>query len=146
MEIQLLPDVAADKRVDYLKDTCDKVEDFHYMKRFEHNDLELFKNKLSDAMIELNAMEEELTAKKAEYKEKMDPYKETVKENLKLIRDKALSIKEKCFVIYAHEENMAGYYNQYGELVHSRPLLPIEKQRTIMSMLRTGTDDVDIND
>jgi hypothetical protein len=39
------------------------------------------------------------------------------------------------------EGNDAGYYNADGILVYQRPVLPGEKQKTIFSVQRTGTND-----
>jgi hypothetical protein len=138
MEKQLLQNVGPKERLETLENSADKVEEFSYTKPFTPNELVIFKDELSTAMIELNAVEDELQIIKDEFKGKMKPLKKQTKDLLINIKYKAQSVTEKCFIMI--EGNEVGYYNAEGTLVYQRPALPGE-QKTIFSVKREGTND-----
>lgn len=139
MEKFILPNATPEERVKILEDSADKMEEFSYTKPFTKEQIQCFKDELSTAMIELNEIEDEFKTVKDEFKAKMKPLKEEAKILLTDIKNKAQFVKEKCFVVY--EDGNAGYYNSEGVLVYQRPLLPGEKQKTVFSVLRTGTNN-----
>ena len=79
MEKLLLQNVGPKERLETLENSADKVEDFSYTKPFTPNQLVIFKDELSTAMIELNAVEDELQIIKDRFKGKMKPLKKTDK-------------------------------------------------------------------
>jgi hypothetical protein len=138
MEKLLLQNVGAKERLETLENSADKVENFSYTKPFTSDQIIVFKDELSTTMIELNSIEDEFKSVKDEYKGKMKPLKEQNRSLLTNIKNKAEFVTEKCFIII--EDNEAGYYNADGELIYRRPLLPNEKQKTIFSVLKEGTN------
>jgi|ERR1035437_68900 hypothetical protein len=138
MEKQLLKNVNPVERLATLENSADKVEEFSYTKPFTSDQLVIFKDELSTAMIELNGVEDELQIIKDEFKGKMKPLKKQTKDLLTNIKYKAQSVTEKCFIMI--EGNEVGYYNADGVLVYQRPALPGE-QKTIFSIKREGTND-----
>jgi|WetSurSiteA1Bulk_404760.scaffolds.fasta_scaffold259355_1 hypothetical protein len=138
MEKLLLQEMSAEERLQTLKDSADKIEDFSYTKPFTPGQIIVFKDKLSTVMIEYSAIEDELKAVKEEYASKMKPMKDETKDLLKNIKNKADFVTEKCFLMV--EGDQVGYYNAAGELVYCRPLLPGEKQKTVFSVLREATN------
>ena len=126
-------------RLKTLEDNADKMEELSYTKPFTPEQIRVFKDELSTTMIDLNVIEEEFKEVKDSYKAKMKPLKEETKSLLTDIKNKAEFVKEKCFVFY--EGDSAGYYNAEGVLVYQRPLLPGERQKTIFSVLKEGTND-----
>lgn len=123
-----------------LKDSCDKVVEFNYYKKFLPEEISEKKTDLSEVMIKLREIENELKEIKDEYKVKMKPLQTEVNQLLTDINYKARNVKEECYIRFEFTENMAGYYNADGELVHVRPLEVSEKQKTIMQVLREGTN------
>lgn len=139
MEKLLLQDMDPTERIKTLEDSADKVEELNYTKPFTKEQLLIFKDELSTTMIELNVIEEEFKEVKDSFKAKMKPLREEAKALLTDIKNKAEFVKEKCFVMY--DRDSAGYYNAEGVLVYQRPLLPGEKQKTIFSVLKEGTNN-----
>lgn len=139
MDKLLLPHLSEKERLETLEASADRVEDFSYTKPFAPEQIRVFKDDLSTGMIELNVLEDELSAIKETYKAKMKPLKTQVRSLLTNIKNKSEFISEKCFVMI--EGNEAGYYNSEGVLVYQRPLLPGEKQKTVFSVLREGTNN-----
>lgn len=76
------------------------------------------------------------------YKEQLKPLNEEKQKLLENIKKGSEYVEnEECVKILYHEEKMAGYYNKFGELVYSRPIMPQEMQRTIFNINRkTGTE------
>ena len=119
-----------------LKNSCDKIEEFSYMKKFSSEELSELKSDLSTIMIKFDVIETELKDIKDDYKEKLDPLKKSVKELLAWIRDKAKRVTEECYIMY--EGEFAVYYNGEAEEVHRRPLEISEKQKTIFMQQRAS--------
>jgi len=138
MEKKLLANVDPKDRIATLEDSADKVENFSYTKPFTPEQIIVFKDELSTAMIELRGIEDEFKDVKESFKARMKPLKDETKALLTDIKNKAEFITEKCFVFI--EGNEVGYYNSEGDLVYQRPLLPGEKQKTVFSVLREGTN------
>ena len=101
------------------------------------------KELLAEASIKINDIEEEKKEALSDFKDRLKPLTEEKAELLENIKTGSKFIpSEKCVKILYHEEKMAGYYNQLGELVYSRPIMPQEMQKTVFSINRkTGTDD-----
>jgi hypothetical protein len=139
MEKRLLQNMSPKEREETLANSADKIENFSYTKPFTPEQIVVFKDDLSTRMIEYNVLEDELNTIKDSFKEKMKPLKDETKLLLTNIRNKAEFVSEKCFIMI--EGNEVGYYNAEGELVYQRPILPGEKQKTIFSIQREGTND-----
>lgn len=139
MDKLLLQNLSAKERLETLENSADKIEEFSYTKPFTPDQIAVFKDDLSTGMIELNQLEDELQGIKEQYKARMKPMKQQTRTLLTNIKNKSEFVSEKCFVMI--EDNEAGYYNADGVLVYQRPVLPGEKQKTIFSVQRTGTND-----
>lgn len=119
-----------------LRDTCDKVENFSYEKAYTNQDVEQFREKLSDFMIEIDKIESELAKVKKEFTVKMKPLKTEVKKLLSNINYRSEVVEEQVYIFVDHDDNQVGYYNNTGMLVHTRMLKIDEHQRSIMSSSR----------
>ncbi len=134
MENQILINEAPEVRLRILKDSCDKVEKFSYLKTFTNEELVEFKNDLSKIMINVDSIETEFCEIKSKYKEQLKPLRDEIKKLLVYVRDKARSVKEECYITY--EGEFALYYNAGGEMIHQRPLEASERQKTIFMETR----------
>lgn len=139
MEKALLQNINQKEREETLRNSADKIEEFAYTKPFMPDQISVFKDELSTTMISLNMLEDELKLIKDSYNAQMKPLKEQTRLLLTNIKNKAEFVKERCFIII--DGNEAGYYNADGILVYQRQLLPAEKQKTIFSIKREGTND-----
>jgi len=139
MEKRLLQNVGAKEREETLESSADRIENFSYTKPFTPEQIRVFKDDLSTTMLDYNALEDELNTIKDSFKQRMKPLKDETKLLLTNIKNKAEFVNEKCFIITEGDE--VGYYNADGELVYQRPILPGERQKTIFSINREGTND-----
>lgn len=122
------------KKQESLKNSCDKVEMFSYMKPFTPEEIQELKTDLSTQMIFVDSEETQLQEIKDEYKEKLKPAKTVIKTCLTYIRDKARTVNEECYINY--EGEYAVYYNSDGEQIYKRPLETSERQKTIFQLNR----------
>lgn len=140
MQQQLFGDMPESERAQLLRDNCDRLEAVTYMKAFGNNQLEQFKDQLSEHAIEIDRL---TTAKKESadsFNNQLKPIKAEHKRLLTDIRLKSTEVKEDLFVIIDHNRKMVGYYDAKGVLIQSRPARAQELQASIFSVIRTGTD------
>jgi hypothetical protein len=132
--------VPGDVRLQMMVDNCYNKEQHTYQKEFAPDEIEVFKGKLSDAMISLNALNDEIKEKKAEFKKKVDPIKKSITGLLDYIKHKSRQVSEEVYLFDHQKEGLMAAYNSEGELVFTRKLLPSERQMK-MRVLKTGTEE-----
>lgn len=142
MEKFLGQEIPEDKRSGFLSDNCDAVEEIGYSRRFNTDELSQKKEELANLSIQINDIEEEKKDKMSEFKDRLKPLNENKQLLLSDLKDKAEFVNEDCFKFIDHETKEVGYYNKFGELVYSRPIMPQEMQKTVFSISRkTGTNE-----
>lgn len=136
-------DIPENQRWQFLQDNADAVEEIGYTHRFSPDELAQKKELLAETSIKINGIEEEKKEVMSEYKERLKSLNEDKQKLLENIKKESEFVTNvKCVKILYHEEKMAGFFNQLGELVYSRPITPQEMQKTIFNINRkTGTDD-----
>lgn len=142
MEKFLGQDYPEEQRWQFLQDNADAVEEIGYTHRFSPEELAQKKESLAEISIKINDIEVEKKEVMEGFKEQLKPLSTTKIELLANIKEGAeFRQNEECVKILDHEERMAGYYNRFGELVYSRPIMPQEMQKTIFNINRkTGTE------
>jgi hypothetical protein len=141
MAKKILENESPEQKKEYLKSGADKIEKLSYMKRFTNDEIVEFKNQLSDLSIEKDGIDTEFDSIKEVFKGRLKPIKEGIKTTLTYIRDKARLVTEDCYVVYDYENFVTEYYSDDGVVVYSRPMEPAERQKTIFSINKTGTDN-----
>ena len=92
------------KRVAFLMDNCDAVEEKGYMKPFTPEELARMKESLSETDIEINDIEEEKTAAMKDFKARLEPLTTERKKTLDGLKKKARNITAGTTIIVpAHE-------------------------------------------
>lgn len=141
MKKNLCENLPLNERADFLQNNADDVEMITYMKQFTHEEIGLMKDSLSEISIEMNDIEIEKKDVAATYSEKLKPLVRQKKNLLTNIKQKAILTDEECYKFVDQEEGMVGFYNAIGDLVSSRPIMPSERQKTIFSINKNGTND-----
>lgn len=139
MERELGKEYSGEKRVEFLRDNCDSVEEKGYMKRFTPEQLLQMKDTLSETAIVINDIEEEKKVVVAEFKKKIDPLNDEKKRLLSGLKNKSEYVTENVFKFVDPSSREVGFYNADGELIESRPAYADELQTNIFQMQRTGT-------
>ena len=141
MDKVLGQDYQGAKRVQFLRDNCEKVEEKRYMKAFSSEDVSTMKDELSETAISIDDIETKKKEQNALLKEEMSPLKTSKTRLLKLIKNKAELVTEDCFKFVDFDTKAVGYYNGEGVLIEERTMRPDEGQRTINMTAKTGTHD-----
>lgn len=141
MDKSLFQEYPEDQRRQMLADNADSIEPISYTKRFTHEELAEFKHELSEKAIEIDSIEFEKKEIMDNFKAKLKPLAEVHKDLLTKIRNKAELIEEPCFKMVDEKAEQVGFYNEAGELVYARPILPAEKQKTIFSIQRNAVNE-----
>ena len=129
------------KRIAFLTDNCDSIEEKGYMKRFTPEQLLQMKEELSETAIAINDIEEEKKAKMELFKMRLKPLVEDRSSLLKGLKMKSEHVIERCFKFIDPETREVGFYNENGDLIESRPAYGDELQGNIFKVsLNTGTD------
>jgi hypothetical protein len=128
------------ERIQVLRDNAEKSEDFSYFREYEPEELDVLKDQYFQDASELQKHEEKYNASKLEFKLNADPIKSKMKETFTGIRIKGRTVTEQVYLLAHHESNIMEYYNEAGLMIHSRRMLPDEKQLRI-KMSVTGTND-----
>ena len=124
------------KRVAFLMDNCDAVEEKGYMKPFTPEELARMKESLSETDIEINDIEEEKTAAMKDFKARLEPLTTERKKTLDGLKKKAEFVTERCFKFIDQEAR------EVGDLIESRPAYSEELQTTLFQIGRkTGTNN-----
>jgi len=129
-------------RWQFIKDNADAIEEIGYTHRFNPDELSQKKESLAEVSIQINDIETEKKDVIEDFKQRLKPLNEAKQVLLEDIKKGSEYANEECAKILYHDEKMVGYYNNLGELVYSRPIMPQEMQKTIFNINRkTGTDE-----
>ena len=139
MDKVLGQDYKGAKRVQFLRDNCEKVEEKRYMKPFSTDEVSTMKDELSETAISIDDIETKKKEQNALLKEEMSPLKTAKTRLLKLIKNKAELVTEDCFKFVDFDNRQVAYYNAEGLQVEERAMRPDEGQRTIN--MKTGTHE-----
>jgi hypothetical protein len=130
------------RRIEFLKDNCDSVEQKGYMKRFSPDQLLKMKEQLSETAIEINDIEIEKKFAMETFKIRMKPLIEDRSSILTGLKNKSEHVTEVCYKFIDPQTREVGFYNEDGELIESRPAYAEELQGNIFQVVReTGTDN-----
>lgn len=133
-------DVPLDKRPQFLRDNCDKVEMKKYNKQFSSQELSDKRLQLETVSINISDLKQQKKDYDDAYKIEMKPMEEIHKKTVQELKDRTVQVEENCYAFIDEESKMIGFYNGEGLLIYSRPLTVDELQKTVhMEVRRTGT-------
>lgn len=141
MDSRIMQDVSPQDRLQVLKDTAEKAEQFNYPKVLNEDQLSNLKDDLMKDSVNLAKLDEKRKEFLTEIKAKVKPLKQNVAITLTKLRSKVEEVEEEVYLIADQEEGMMGYYNRDGLLVHQRVLLPEERQFRIVDNSKNGTNN-----
>jgi len=134
------PELPEDMKIKYLENSCYSIkDDYSFTVELSEEELAKVKTDLAQDSIELADLEEKFKAIKKEFSEDIKERKARIKETVNELRFKARPGRGRVFQFDYQDEGMMGIYNEDGRLVNVRPLEPIERQRSIMSI--TGRNE-----
>lgn len=109
MQRELGKDIeASEKRIAFLMDNCDAVEEKGYMKPYSPEELQGHKESLANLSIEISEVEEEKKLQDAYFEGQLKPLKEQRQQMVSNIKSKAEYVKEVCFKFVNQDEKGNG--------------------------------------
>jgi hypothetical protein len=138
---KMFPELPPRDRLEMLESNCLRTEERTYQKAFSDEEISLFKDEMSEAMILLSGIKKSFSEVKKDFKAKMEPIEKKINGLLDYIKHRERQVTEQVFLYDFQEDGMMAQYNSDGELVGTRRLTPAERQTRIMSVVhRTGTE------
>jgi signal recognition particle GTPase len=142
MEKELLKTTPLPMRAEILRNSCYKVlENEFYTRKLEEEEVAEAKTELFERDVELESIEEELKELKASYSKKMKDLYARRSELIKTIQFESVSQRGTVFLMDDQQSGIMGIYDVNGFLINSRPMKPDERQGSLLTIMRTGTDD-----
>jgi hypothetical protein len=136
MDKQILQSESPEERIQQLKNSADKVENFTYPRELSNGEIQELQSKLSQDMIFVDKEEQTLKIAKEIFKSAVKPVKQQMAKNLTMIRTQVEEVTEEVYLLKDVAENKMGYYSKEGKLVFERSLRPEEMQFSIQEHLR----------
>lgn len=124
----IYPDATLIERVQLLKNTCVKKEMRNYSRSLQDSEVEQEEKRLASDMMEQKDLEAQLDNIKKDYAAKLKNIEARMDERLDKIKHRKVTISGELFGIANHANMRMMWYDQFGELIDSRDLLPDERQ------------------
>lgn len=142
MEKELLKTTPLPMRAEILRNSCYKVlENEFYTRKLEAEEVADAKTELFEKDVAVQQIEDELKETKSDYAKKIKDLHGRRAELIKNIQFESVSQRGTIFLMDDQDSGSMGLYDVNGYLISSRPMKPEERQGSIFSILRTGTDD-----
>ena len=132
---------------DILEGLCVKTEDMIIRREMTNDEKIAHQQELAAIAVKRAIMEEEFERVRAEYKAQDNPMKERSKSIVTSFRTNAIEMDGTVYHVPNQDAGNMELYDQNGNLLQMRPLLPEERQRDLAvdvnfeRILKTGTDN-----
>lgn len=134
----LYPDMNVKERETVLSNQCAKKEMRNYSRTLSDAEINQDRAMLANDMVSKKKLEETLANLMKEYKEKIKNIDVRVDERLERITNRKKTISGTLYGIANQQQGRMMFYDNHGELIDSRELLPEEKQG---QLFLTNTND-----
>jgi hypothetical protein len=131
----------ADRKMQLAADAAKVRENAHFFKELSQEEIDVKNQQISGNSIKVFKLRDELKDIKSSFKDRIDPLEEETKSLCQQVDTGMEEIVGTLYDFPDYETNMMNIYNEHGELIQSRRLLPEEKQaRLFVAHSRTGTE------
>lgn len=129
MDIEKLKDLSPVDRKHVLDSEAFKTEEGKYEKPLTPDELAYAKDQVSELSITYDQLEDELKEVKKDFKAKMEPVKTERRLHLRNIKHRSQEKLGKLYLLQDWDTNMVHKVDQDGNVIHSRKMLPEERQQ-----------------
>lgn len=133
MNIDHLKNLSAEDRKSVLESESIAIEDGKYEKPLTTDELAFYKDELAVHSISQAVILDEFADIKDEFKEKLKPIKEKISESLQAIKYKSIQKEGRLYKMADFEDQMIHKVDELGNVIHSRKMLPEERQFRIQA-------------
>nr|UWI25202.1 MAG: hypothetical protein [Bacteriophage sp.] len=150
MKDVMLADTPLEERAQILRDSCDKIVEKCYTRKFDTKETSEKRAELANVSIQIADLEERLAEIRADYKGRIKPLIERLGKIRGELKAGGEWVSGECYQFLDAEEGKAALYDPSGYKIEERDLRPEERTRTIfqgirenmtVQMSKTGTDN-----
>lgn len=150
MKDVMLADTPIEQRAQILRDSCDKIVEKCYTRKFNTEETNEKRAELANVSIQIADLEEKLAEIRADYKGRIKPLIERMGKIRGELKSGGEWITGECYQFLDAEENKVALYDPNGYKIEERDMRPEERSRTIfqgirenmkVQMSKTGTDN-----
>ncbi len=134
MDIERLKTLSESDRKAVLESEALAVEDGKYQKPLTNDEVLYYKDVLAENSINQAVILDEFQQVKDSYKERLRPIKEVISESLQAIKTKSIEKEGRLYKMADFEEQMIHKVDELGNVIHSRKMLPEERQFRIAAL------------
>lgn len=146
----MLADTPIEQRAQILRDSCDKIVEKCYTRKFNTEETNEKRAELANVSIQIADLEEKLAEIRADYKGRIKPLIERMGKIRGELKSGGEWVTGECYQFLDAEENKVALYDPNGYKIEERDMRPEERSRTIfqgirenmkVQMSKTGTDN-----
>lgn len=134
MDIERLKNLPPQDLKSVLESEAIAVEEGKYEKPLTAYEMAFYKDELAVHSINQAIILDEFADVKDEYKEKLKPIKEKISEALQAIKFKSVQKEGRLYKLADFEDQMIHKVDELGNIIHSRKMLPEERQFRIQAL------------
>jgi hypothetical protein len=134
MDIERLKQLSAEDRKTVLESESLSVEEGKYEKPLTHDELAFFKDKVSELCIAEQTILDEFKEVKKAFKDRLDPLQNERREALRNVKFRSQEKEGRLYKMQDFEDQMIHKVDPDGNVIHSRKMLPEERQKWAFSI------------
>lgn len=150
MKDVMLADTPIEEREQILRDSCDKIVEKSYTRKFNTNETNEKRIEFANVSIQIKELENKLIEIRADYKGRIKPLVERMEKILEELKAGGEWVTGECYQFLDADEGKTALYDPNGYKIEEREMRPEERSRTIfqgirenmkVQMSKTGTDN-----
>ena len=150
MKDVMLADTPIEEREQILRDSCDKIVEKSYTRKFSTNETNEKRIEFANVSIQIKELENKLIEIRADYKGRIKPLVERMEKILEELKAGGEWVTGECYQFLDADEGKTALYDPNGYKIEERDMRPEERTRTIfqgirenmtVQMSKTGTDN-----
>jgi hypothetical protein len=134
MDIERLKTLSEQDRKAVLESEALAVEEGKYQKPLTNDEVLYYKDILAENSINQAVILDEFQQVKDTYKERLKPIKEVISESLEAIKTRSIEKEGRLYKLADFEDQMIHKVDESGNVIHSRKMLPEERQFRIAAL------------
>lgn len=138
MNIEHLKNLTVEDRRSVLESEAIAIEEGKYEKPLTPEELLYYKDELAQSSINQAVILDEFAEIKEEYKERLKPIKEKISESIQAIKYKSIQKEGRLYKLADFDDQMIHKVDELGNIIHSRKMLPEERQFRIQALKTTA--------
>jgi hypothetical protein len=134
MDVERLKTLTSEDRKSVLESEAIAIEEGKYEKPLTPDELLFYKDELAVHSINQAVIMDEFAEIKKDFKDRLEPIKEKISESIQAIKYKSIQKEGRLYKLADFEDQMIHKVDEFGNIIHSRIMLPEERQFRIQAL------------